>query len=163
MLYQSSLPDLNTKEAIADALYRATIGFDRNDIKVFESAMTEDTSFEINPGPNDPRSLINGLSTLKSSVFDHVGPLDTTHMITNVRVNHRAGEKTASLTAYALSQHCPPGRGAEFAGPKYIAGSEYWIDLVQGDGDGLWKIKKWVIDVIWRQGDPSVIQRPSSK
>ena len=164
MPHHYSLPSLNTNEAIADALYRATIGFDRNDFAIFGSAFAEDGSLEIITGPNDPnqRTSVNGLSTLKTQIFDHVGPMDTTHMISNVRINHKPGDNIASLTAYALAQHCPPGRGAEFDGPKYIAGAEYRIDLVQDQSDGLWKIKKWVIDAIWRQGDPSVIQRPSS-
>lgn len=161
MSYQNSLPNLNTNEAIADAVYRAATGFDRNDIAILETAIAEDCSFEITAGPNE-RRVVDGLSTLKTQVFDHVGPMDTTHMISNVRVNHKAGDNVASLTAYALAQHCPPGRGKELDGPKYIAGAEYLVDLVQDHGDGLWKIKKWVVDIIWRQGDPSVMQRPSS-
>jgi len=42
-------------------------------------------------------------------------------------------------------------------GRKYLAASEYWIDFVKGDGD--WRIKKWVMNVIWTQGDASVMQR----
>lgn len=86
--------------------------------------------------------------------------MDTTHMISNVRVDVKDGADTASLTAYALAQHCPPGKGKELDAPKYLVGGEYWIDLVRDEGDGLWKIKKWVLDVIWRQGDASIMQRP---
>lgn len=152
-----SLTSLTLREAITDALYRAIIGFDRNDISIFDSAFVEDVTLELRGGE---RRVINGLSTLRAQVLDHVGPMDTTHMISNVRMDVKDGADTASLTAYALAQHCPPGRGKEPDGPKYLVGGEYWVDLVRDEGDGLWKIKKWVLDVIWRQGDASVMQRP---
>lgn len=161
MSYPQSLPGLNSKEAIADALYRAAIGFDRNDMSIFDSAFAgEDVILELNAGQNEKRS-INGLAALKAGVLGHVGPMDTTHMISNVRINHKEGEDTASMTAYALAQHCPPGRGKEPDGPKYTTGGEYSLDLVRDNGDGLWKIKKWVLDIVWRQGDRSVMERPS--
>ncbi|KAJ5661714.1 uncharacterized protein N7477_009330 [Penicillium maclennaniae] len=165
MSYPLSLPGLNAKEAIVDALYRAAIGFDRNDLSIFDSAFArEDVVLELNSGTGEKRS-INGLAALKAGVLGHVGPMDTTHMISNVRINHTEGEETASMTAYALAQHCPPGRGMEPDGPKYIAGGEYSLDLVMDHGDKLWKIKKWVLDIIWRQGDQSVMEgpRPSSE
>jgi SnoaL-like domain len=93
-------------------------------------------------------------------VLDHVGPMDTTHMISNVRVDWKDGANTASLTAYALAQHCPPERGKEPDGPKLLVAGEYRIEVVRDEGDGLWKIRKWILDVIWRQGDASVMQRP---
>lgn len=80
-------------------------------------------------------------------------------MISNVRVDVKDGADTASLTAYALAQHCPPGKGKEPDAPKYLVGGEYWIDLMRDEGDGLWKIKKWVLNVVWRQGDASLMQR----
>lgn len=62
--------------------------------------------------------------------------------------------------AYALAQHCPSGRGKEPDGPKYLVGGEYFIDLLKDEEDGMWKIKTWILEVIWRQGDRSVMQRP---
>lgn len=158
MSHPISLSSLTTREAIIDALYRAIIGFDRYDTTVFNSALAEDASFELRAG--QPR-IINSLPTIRTELLDHVGPMDTTHMISNVRVDVRDGASTAHLTAYALAQHCPPGRGKEPDGPKYLGAGEYWIDLVKDDKDGLWKIKKWVLDLIWSQGDASVLQRPS--
>jgi SnoaL-like domain len=153
MSYPHTLTSLTPREAIADALYRAVIAFDRNDVAIFNSAFAgEDVSL----GSED-RS-ITSLSDLRTLVLDHVGPMDTSHMISNIRIDHKEGEKTASLTAYALAQHCPPGRGKEPDGPKYLVAGEYSMELVRDEGDGLWKIKKWLLDVIWRQGDASVMQ-----
>lgn len=43
---------------------------------------------------------------------------------------------------------------------RFLAASEYWVDLVKEEKDGLWKIKNWIIKFIWTQGDASVMQRP---
>ena len=47
----------------------------------------------------------------QETVLAHVGPMDTTHMISNVLVVHKDGSDTAQLKCYALEPHCPPGRG----------------------------------------------------
>jgi hypothetical protein len=128
MSYPHTLTSLTPREAIVDALYRAIIGFDRNDVSIFNSAFAgEDVIFELHA---DERRIINGLSTIRTQVLDNVGPMDTTHMISNVRVNVNHGASNASLTAYALAQHCPPGKGREPDAPKYLVGGEYSIDLV---------------------------------
>ncbi|KIX03233.1 uncharacterized protein Z518_06785 [Rhinocladiella mackenziei CBS 650.93] len=157
MSYPHTLTSLTPREAITDALYRAIIGFDRNDVSIFNSAFAEDVIGEIRAGDG---GIIDGLSNVRAQVLDHVGHMDTTHMISNVRVDVKDGANTASLTAYALAQHCPPGKGKEPDAPKYLVGGEYWMDLMRDEGDGLWKIKKWVLDVIWTQGDASVMQKP---
>jgi len=158
MSHPHTLTSLTPREAITDALYRALIGFDRNDIPIFNSAFAgEDVTFELHDGQ---KRIVNGLSTIRTLSLEQVGPMDTTHMISNVRVDFKDGADTASLTAYALAQHCPPGKGKEPDAPKYLVGGEYWIDLMRDEMDGQWKIKKWVLDVIWRQGDASVMPRP---
>jgi hypothetical protein len=84
--------------------------------------------------------------------------MDTTHTISNVRVSYVNGADTASMTANALAQHCPPGRGCEADGPKYLVAAEYLLDLKRDSGeDGLWRITKWVFKKIWTQGDESVL------
>lgn len=162
MSHPHLLPGLTTKEAIADAVYRSLIGFDRNDLKIFDSSVTgEDFVFELRDG-SDTR-LVPSLAAVKAGIIGHVGPMDTTHMLSNIRIFHREGENTASLTAYAQAQHSPPGRGRESHGPKLMTGGEYLIDLVKSEDDETWKIKKFVLDLIWRQGDRSVVARPESK
>ena len=79
--------------------------------------------------------------------------MDTTHIISNVRVDIKDGASTASLTAKAIAQHCPPDKGGEPDSLYLMTGAMYFIDLVKNEGDGLWKAKKWVMKLIWRQGD----------
>jgi SnoaL-like domain len=156
MSYPHVLTSLTPREAITDALYRAVIGFDRNDMEVFNSSFIgEEVTFEFK---GDASRTAHDLTTIRNGVLSHVGPMDTTHSISNIRVDVKDGADTASLTCYALAQHCPPGRGKEPDGPKLLVGGEYLVDLVKDEKDGLWKIKKWVLDVIWRQGDRSVMQ-----
>jgi hypothetical protein len=138
MSYPHALTSLTPREAITDALYRAVIGFDRNDLEILNSSFIgEEVTFELK---GDPSRSAHDLTTIKNGVLAHVGLMDTTHSISNIRVDVKDGANTASLTCYALAQHCPPGRGK----------------------DGLWKIKKWVLDVIWRQGDRSVMEPPAA-
>jgi len=155
MSYPHNLTSLTEREAVTDALYRAIIGFDTNDVSIFNSAWSgQDVTLDLNG------KVINGLDAIRTQLLDVVGPMDTTHMISNVRVDVKDGASTASLTAYALAQHCPPGMGGDPSGPKYLAGARYFIDLVKDDSDGLWKATKFVLKRVWTQGDPSVIRRP---
>lgn len=142
------LSSLTESEAVIDSLYRAISGFDDNDISLLKSACCgSEFAFEMNGNVFNVDQLIN-----------FVGPLDTTHMISGIRVDLKEGALTASLTANALAQHCPPGRGLETDGPKFLAGGKYFIDLVKDNTNGLWKIKKWVLKTIWRQGEASVLE-----
>jgi len=166
MHHPHTLSGLSTREAIADVLYRAVIGFDSNDIPIFESAFGgEDVTMIMQLREGGEKTELHGLSKIRALSLDHVGTLDTTHMISNIRIDlGEAGNDatTASLTCYALSQHCPEGRGKEPDGPKYLVGGEYAMDVEKDGASGQWKIKKWVLEVIWRQGDRSIMV-PSKK
>jgi hypothetical protein len=155
MSHPQTLTGLTEREAIADAMYRVIIGFDKNDVPMFNSAFADNDVVLVFRG-----TKIKGVDCIKAQLLDFVGPMVTTHMISNVRVDLKEGAKTASLTAFALAQHCPPGRGEEMDGPKYLAASEYFIDVLKDETDGIWKIKKWTAKLIWTQGDASVMQRP---
>jgi SnoaL-like domain len=154
MSHPHALTSLNPREAITDAVYRATLGFDHNDATIFNTAFVPDhesVTFDLNG------TLFYGLHDIRTKLLDFVGPMDTTHMISNVRVDIKDGAETAQLNCYALAQHCPKGEGMNAEGRKYLAASEYWVDFAKGE-EG-WGIKKWVMKIIWTQGDASVLQR----
>ncbi|KAK4444589.1 hypothetical protein QBC34DRAFT_451854 [Podospora aff. communis PSN243] len=154
--YPHSLASLSTREAITDAVHRALLGCDRNDAAIFTSAWVgEDVTFEVNDGE---KKVIPSLSTIFTAVFDRIGPMDTSHSLANVRVDVQDGADVAHLTGTSTAQHCPPGRGREPDGPKFCVGSQYDIHLLKDEASGMWKIKKWVLNVTWTQGDPSVMQ-----
>ncbi|GAO13572.1 uncharacterized protein UV8b_05846 [Ustilaginoidea virens] len=159
MALPHALGSLTPCEAVADALYRALSGMDHNDAAMFESAFAgQDATMELRDGSGAPP--FEGFSAIKANVFAFVSRLDTTHLMSNVRVHFR-DEDNASLTAVAMAQHAPSGRGKEPAGPKYLAGAEYKAELVRARADGVWKMKTWAVEVTWAQGDASVMALPT--
>jgi hypothetical protein len=155
--FPQTLPSLSQREAIADALYRAAIASDHHDSELFNSAWAgEDVSMEIH---DDQKRVLQSLSLIRKIVFNRVGPMDTTHNISMVRVNYQDGADTASLTATSTAQHASPGTGRDPNGIKYTVGGEYFVDLIEDDA-GIWKIKKLVLKVIWTSGDASLMQPP---
>ncbi|KAH6629846.1 hypothetical protein C7974DRAFT_454901 [Boeremia exigua] len=157
--FPQNLPSLNTREAIADALYRAAIACDHHDTALFDSAWAgEEVVMEIH---DDDKRVLEGLSLIRSAVLNRVGPMDTTHNVSMVRVNYQDGADTASLTATSTAQHAAPGTGRDPDGIKYTVGGEYSVDLVK-DGEDVWRIKKLVLNVIWTLGDASLMQPPKN-
>ncbi len=147
------LSSLSRREAIIDALYRIVLGLDTNDAAMFHSAMTQDMIFDLNG------TVLAGLDVVDEKILRPIGPMETTHTISNVRVDAKDGADTATMTAYAMAQHCRQGEGSDPAGKKLMTGGLYYFDLVEDKQDGLWKIKKWSVKLVWRDGDRSVMQR----
>lgn len=136
-----------------DALHRATIGIDTNDAEMFNSAWInrEDAVFEING------NATKGLDEIHKNMFAGVGPLTTMHYTTNIRLDHKEGANTASITANAMNQHFRPGESLPGNGRGFLAGSWYWLDMVKDSSSGVWKIKKWAMKVVWGEGDMSIV------
>lgn len=147
-------PPLSGREAVADAVYRALLGLDTNDAKLFESGLTEDVIFTVN------ESTTHGREALVSGSFAKLSKLDTTHFLTNVRVHIDEGGATASLTASALSQHYRGGEGMDPKAERYLAGTLYFLDLVRDDDEagGIWRVKNWKIRTSWNEGNVAIVQ-----
>ncbi len=74
MPYPHTLTGLTTREAITNALYRAVLAFDRNDISLIDSAFAgEDSMFEMHPGPQ--KTVIPPLSAVRDTIFAKAGPM----------------------------------------------------------------------------------------
>ncbi|ROW08709.1 hypothetical protein VPNG_06371 [Cytospora leucostoma] len=146
-------PPLTGREAVQDALYRCVLAFDTGDVNLLTSALTTDAKFKLND------FVMDGLEAIISNSFDRISKLDTTHFITNTRVNLNDDGKTASMTASALSQHYRPGTGHSETGdaPRLLAGALYRLDLVKDEDSGLWKIKVWDMKSIWQEGSSAVL------
>ena len=144
----ASLTGLTEREAIADALYRAVLAFDQADEALLRSAVTDDVSAEM-AGMSS-----NGIPEFKEAVFDRVSKLDTTHFLSNVRVNIESAT-IAKATCSAMAQHCRTGKGFEPGPNKFTSGGFYMCDVVK-DGD-LWKIKSWKAKFLWTEGDQAVM------
>jgi hypothetical protein len=155
--YPLNLSSLTPREAITDALLRCFIGIDHNDAAIFDSAFAGE---DIHLSHSSMPKPFTSLSALKRGMFARVGPLDTTHMLNNVRIDYKDDEDTASMKAYALCQHAPPGQGKQPDGPKYTTGVAYTVGVVRNKEDGLWKISKAVLEVVWTQGDQTIMGGP---
>ncbi|KAI1425908.1 hypothetical protein F5Y12DRAFT_745172 [Xylaria sp. FL1777] len=139
---------LTDREAIADALYRAVLAFDHADEVLLLSAITPDISASM------PGSSAKGVAEFKAAVFDRVSKLDTTHFLSNVRINIQSAT-TAQATCSALAQHVRPGKGFEPGLNKFTSGGMYLCDMVKvGE---LWKISNWRANIAWVDGDPTVM------
>ncbi|RSL91046.1 hypothetical protein CDV31_015567 [Fusarium ambrosium] len=145
-----SLPD---REAIPDALYRSIIGLDSNDKTIFESAWHQDAEFIYDGTPP-----IQGLAAILDTTFKYIGVgLDTTHLVSNVRIDLKDGADAAKMTAHALAQHYRKDEGRKPGAARYLTGNMYWVDLAKDQGDGLWKMTKFDMKVIWSEGDASIV------
>lgn len=140
------------REAIADTLHRCVLGIDSNDRNLLESAclMNEEMTFIAGP------IVAEGWSAVQQ-LFEKVFVLVTTHITSNVRIQHQDGANTASMTAHAISYHVRPDDAFKQEDTSYTAFSLYSIDLVKDGEDGLWKIKKWEAQVLWTMGDKAVL------
>ncbi|KAI0974989.1 hypothetical protein F4678DRAFT_470278 [Xylaria arbuscula] len=139
---------LTDREAIADALYRVVLAFDLADESLLLSAVTPNISADIGG------SSTKGFAELKAANWDRISKLDTTHYLSNIRINIQSAA-TAQATCAALSQHVRPGKGLEADSKKWTAGSTYLCDLVKvGE---LWKISNWKLKVVWVDGDFGVM------
>jgi len=97
MAFPIALQGLTTREAVLDAVYRGSLAFDLGDTKLFESAMTEDAVMDLNG------RVFEGLETI-SKLHEDISPLDTTHFVTNHRIDLKDGETRASVTTNFLAQ-----------------------------------------------------------
>lgn len=147
-----TLSGLSDREAITDTLFRAIAGFDDDDAAMFDSAWaSQDVTFDFNG------QITHGLDQIKSAFLGLVGPMDTSHDISNIRINIIDASK-AELTCYAHAMHYPPGRGNDPTSPHFLSSSRYYLDLIKEEGsDALWKVTNFAMKIIWTQGDPSTM------
>ncbi|KAF7596238.1 hypothetical protein BBP40_002771 [Aspergillus hancockii] len=144
-------PALSGRDAIADALYRCVLGLDNGDSALFDSAFTSNATFGINGRVSE------GLPAIHTDCFDVIAKLDTTHFLTNIRINIADSGSKASATASALAQHYGGGKGLQPDQPRLLAGSLYYADLIKDDASGLWKIETFKMQSTWAEGDWGVM------
>lgn len=115
---------------------------------------------------------VSGSEAVKQHSLNKVGPMDTTHYVTNVRIDVDVGidvgtagseAKTATMTLNTLAQHYPVGSGTTDSERRLLGGSVHRMELRRDvetsyeREEGLWKVEKWMMKTIWREGDVSVL------
>lgn len=145
-------PPLTSREAITDTLYRFILGIDTNDVALFNSAFTEDARWDLNG------KIVEGLKTIQTDCYERtLSTLDTTHFVSNIRINVLDGGAEASLSALFQAQHYRGGAGPIPDSARFLMGGQYFLDLTKDDTDGLWKITVFKTRTIWTEGDRSVM------
>ena len=145
----ASLPGLTTREAIADAIYRAVTAYDRQDEALLRQTATTDLTFTIGGDKQ------HGIEEIIEKNFNHVSKMGTTHSLSALRIDYN--DSTAKATLNAVAMHVPAGEGFNPGHKSFQVGALYDIDLVKGK-DGLWLIKDWILTPVWTSGDGSIMQ-----
>jgi len=151
-LDHETVRQLRDREEIIDALYRFGLGQDLRDPELFASAFTEDAELDFRPaatkcGLDVP--LMTGRDTIVGIILNPEVRIDTTHVVSNCRVEIR--DDTARLTAIVEAQHLPKADHTRHALLKNL----YDVALVR-DGSR-WRMRRVHIDNVWFTGDPKVI------
>ncbi|CCE78579.1 Piso0_001206 [Millerozyma farinosa CBS 7064] len=139
------------RESIKDSIYSIADAFDKNDFSLMESVCDKNMVFDLNG------FVIQGLEEIRNKSLNIVGPMDTTHTVSNVRVDIKSDGRKATATANAIAQHFPTGQGQEKHAKNFLAGTRYYFELAKDKSDS-WKVEKYVLKIIWTQGDISVMQ-----
>ncbi len=147
------LPDAEQQLAIVDALYRFGAGQDLRDRTLFESAFAEHATLDFTApasrlGAEIP--VFKGRRAIADTIFAAIGELDTTHTVTNPRVTAFDGTH-ATLFALVEAQHLPRKDHSRHLLLKHI----YTMELSQHDTQ--WQVERMQIDMVWFDGDPTVL------
>jgi len=144
------------RHEIADALYRFAFGLDHGDADSLSSALTEDCILDFRPagkklGLDFPK--LNGRQAIVEGLIPLLGPLDTSHTVSNLQIE--ISEDSATLYCYVMAQHFMPREGPRYATENALLMNRYDCELVR-DGQK-WRCKRIVIDNAWAQGNPEIL------
>src|SRR5437867_9879593 len=141
---------------IADALHRFAFGLDHGDSDSLSSALTEDCLLDFRPagkklGLDFPK--LTGGQAIVDALIPLLGPLDTSHTVSNLQIE--ISEDSATLYAYALAQHFMPREGCRPGSENALLMNRYDCELAR-EGQK-WRFKRMVIDNAWAQGNPEIL------
>jgi hypothetical protein len=156
-LEEQTVREIVDRAEITDALYRYAAGLDLGDAALLESALTEDAVIDLTAATSKigldfpvlaPRDVAVGALTA------YVGPLHTSHSITNVRID--VSGDTATARCYAQANHFLPGEGPLPDRTRHALMMNRYTAEMARDGER-WRIRRLLIDCAWFEGDPQVL------
>jgi hypothetical protein len=146
----------NDRYEVADTLHRYAFGLDHGDADLLASALTPDCVLDFRPADKKLHldiPLITGRQAIIDSVLPLIGPLDTSHTVTNIQIE--ISDDAATLFAYVMSQHFMPREGSRPGAENALLMNRYKCELAR-DGQK-WRFKRIIIDNAWSQGDPEIL------
>jgi hypothetical protein len=157
--YENTLQQLAARQTlltnqveILDALYRFAAGQDLRDKELFRSAWTTDAVLDfVQPAARLGVQLppFTGGDAITDAIMGSLSGLDTTHTVTNPRIEVQEG--TAQLMALVEAQHLPRQDHSRNLLLKNI----YHCEVVLEQGE--WRIRRMRIENVWMRGDPKVL------
>jgi SnoaL-like protein len=141
---------------IADALHRFAFGLDHGDADSLSSALTEDCVLDFRPagkklGLDFPR--LTGRKAIVDALIPLLGPLDTSHTVTNLQIE--IDDDSATLYCYVMAQHFMPREGSRPGAENALLVNRYDCQLVRDDQK--WRFRQIIIDNAWAQGNPEIL------
>jgi ketosteroid isomerase-like protein len=156
-LEEQAVREIIDRAEITDAIYRYAAALDFGDAALMESALTEDAVIDLTSATTKiglefpvltPRDIAVGALTA------YVGPLDTSHSVTNVRID--ISGDTATARCYAQANHFLPGEGPRPDQTRHaLMMNRYTAEMARGEDR--WRIRRLLIDCAWFEGDPQVL------
>jgi hypothetical protein len=146
----------NDRYEIADALHRFAFGLDHGDADSLASALTEDCLLDFRPAGKKLElefPKFNGRQAIVDAILPLLGPLDTSHTVSNVQIEIRGD--SAAMYAYVQAQHFMPRQGPRPGSENALLMNRWDCELVR-DGQK-WRFKRVAIDNAWAQGNPEIL------
>jgi len=141
---------------IADALHRFAFGLDHGDADSLASALTEDCVLDFRPAGKKlglDFGKLTGRQAIVDTLIPLLGPLDTTHTVSNLQIE--ISEDSATLYCYVMAQHFMPRQGSVPGSENALLMNRYDCELIR-DGQK-WRCRKMTIDNSWAQGNPEIL------
>ena len=156
-------PGLSRRDAAADAINRFVLALDLFDADIMRSAFTTDGVLDksgIEKVTGQKMGEDSGIDEIINGTLAHVGPMDSSHHLSNFRVKFNDDQTQAEVTCHVLAQHFKHGEGPDPSKRDYLLFANiYFADVVkdgQGD-DALWKIRRIGMHNLWCEGDIGVV------
>lgn len=146
------IQELRDRAEVIDALHRFGLGQDLNDRALLASAFAEDAELDFRPVGEKlgfAAALMSGREPIVDTIRTVLAGVDTTHVVTNPRVEVRG--TTARLTAIVTAAHLRSTDHRQYA----VLTNRYAVALDR-DGDR-WLLRYVHIENVWHIGDPHLI------
>ncbi|TFY86664.1 nuclear transport factor 2 family protein [Pseudomonas kairouanensis] len=149
------MTDLKTaaeRLAVIDTLHRFAAGIDLKDSALLASAFTLDAVSDFRPAAAKAGfeyPVLEGRDAIVAALSAALGPLDTTHSVSNARVTLDGSH--ARLDALVEAQHVPQSDPSR----HYLMKNRYDVKLVREGSE--WRIQRVTVDNVWRTGDIAVL------
>ncbi|MBV9618217.1 MAG: nuclear transport factor 2 family protein [Verrucomicrobia bacterium] len=139
---------------IADALHRIAFGLDHGDADSLSSALTEDCVLDFRPAGKKlaldfPR--LTGRKAIVDALIPLLGPLDTSHTVTNLQIE--IDDDSATLYCYVMAQHFMPRQGSRPGSENALLMND--CQFVRDDQK--WRFRQIMIYNAWAQGNPEIL------